>query len=273
MCSSPLTEQREPAPQWRCAAGHAFDVAREGYVNLLVTHQRRRREPGDSAAMVHARRAFLDRGHYQPLRDALAHAAGAFPSTATGPAPVVCDAGCGEGYYTRGWPDVWGVDIAKVAVRLAARRAQVEGRTGARYAVASAYDLPLPDASVDVVVSVFAPLHSPEFERVLRAGGMVVTVTPGPDHLAGLAAELFEVVEAHPDRGPFDGGGATTSLVAVGRDRIRYDLHLDASADVAALLTMTPYAWYVDEATRLRVGANPALSTPVDFLISVYRLP
>ncbi|MEW9554648.1 putative RNA methyltransferase [Nonomuraea sp. NPDC050783] len=54
----------------RCARGHAFDVARQGYVSLLVGS----RPPGtaDSAAMVAARAAFLDAGHYAPLAAALA---------------------------------------------------------------------------------------------------------------------------------------------------------------------------------------------------------
>ncbi|NUT10060.1 MAG: 23S rRNA methyltransferase [Nonomuraea sp.] len=54
----------------RCAQGHAFDVAKQGYVSLLVGS----RPPGtaDSPAMVAARAAFLDAGHFAPLADALA---------------------------------------------------------------------------------------------------------------------------------------------------------------------------------------------------------
>lgn len=246
--------------RWRCDRGHDFDVAKEGYVNLLITHQRRRREPGDSAEMMRDRRAFLDGGWYEPLRDALQ------PFARRG---TTLDAGCGEGYYTRGWPDLWAIDISKPAVRLAAKRSAT---SEARYAVASVYDVPLADASVDTVLSVFSPLHAPEFERVLTtgAGGRVVTVTPGPRHLEGLAAHLFEAVEPHPDTGPFERDGATTQLRPLDRRRIAYDLRLDDRAAIAALLGMTPYAWYVDDATRERVRSLPFLSTPVEFLISVY---
>ncbi|GAA3568876.1 hypothetical protein GCM10022419_057120 [Nonomuraea rosea] len=54
----------------RCAQGHAFDVAKQGYVSLLVGS----RPPGtaDSAAMVAARADFLDAGHYAPLSAAVA---------------------------------------------------------------------------------------------------------------------------------------------------------------------------------------------------------
>jgi 23S rRNA (guanine745-N1)-methyltransferase len=253
---------------WRCGNGHTYDEAREGYVNLLITHQRRKREPGDSAEMLRHRRAFLDAGHYAPLAEAVA-------AYATDGAAVL-DAGCGEGYYTRAWPSshedltLWAVDIAKPAVRMAAKRAS---SPAAHYAVASVYDLPVADASVDLVVSIFAPLHSPEFERVLRPGGRVVTVTPGPDHLAGLKARLFAEPEAHPEGGPFERGGATTVLEREAEDRVRYDLELTSPDAIADLLGMTPYAWYVDADTRASVAAASSLFTPIDFLIFSYRVP
>lgn len=245
---------------WRCASGHDFDVAKEGYVNLLITHQRRKREPGDSAEMMRDRRTFLDGGWYTPLRDALQ----AFKGRGH-----TLDAGCGEGYYTRGWPDLWAIDISKPAVRLAAKRSTTDD---AHYAVASVYDTPLADASIDTVLSVFSPLPSAEFERVLTADGRgrVVTVTPGPRHLEGLAAHLFESVEAHPDAGPFERDGATTQLRLLDQQRISFELRLDDTTAIAALLGMTPYAWYVDEPTRERIRSLPFLSTPIEFLLSVY---
>lgn len=270
VCRAPLAPPDGPPPApWRCPAGHSFDVAREGYVNLLITHQRRQREPGDSAEMLRHRRAFLDAGHYAPLAEAVA----AFAA----PGLEVLDAGCGEGYYTRTWPSehaglrLWGVDIAKPAVRMAAKRAAGAPRT--HYAVASVYDLPVVDGGVDLVVSVFAPLHSPEFERVLRPGGRLVTATPGPDHLAGLKAKLFDEPSSHPERGPFEGEGAATILRPAGTERVRYDLDLDDPAAVSDLLHMTPYAWYVSPDVRAAVVSDGSLSTPIDFLVSVYERP
>ena len=268
VCKSALAEA-DDRRSWRCEAGHVHDVAKEGYVNLLITHQRRQRDPGDSAEMLRHRRAFLDAGHYAVLADAVARLAELQPGLA------VLDAGCGEGYYTRDWPDaheglrLWGVDIAKPAVRMAAKRAA----PGARYAVASVYDLPVLDGSIDLAVSVFAPLHSPEFERVLRSGGRVLTVTPGPDHLAGLKAKLFAEPEAHPETGPFERDGAATILEPEGTERVTADLHLDTADAVADLLNMTPYAWYVAPEVRASVVSHGSLSTPIDFLVSTYRRP
>jgi len=82
-------------PALRCASGHSFDIARQGYVNLLPGGAR----PGtaDTAEMVAARQAFLTAGHYAPLAGAIADLAAA--TVAAGPRPCVLDAGSGPGYY------------------------------------------------------------------------------------------------------------------------------------------------------------------------------
>ena len=48
---------------WRCAAGHSFDIASQGYTHLLPVQKKRSRDPGDSKEMVAARRRFLNAGH------------------------------------------------------------------------------------------------------------------------------------------------------------------------------------------------------------------
>ena len=113
----------------RCGAGHCYDIARQGYVNLLRTNRSKDKRHGDDKRMVAARTAFLDAGYYAPLRDAIAAAATEYTS---GDADVL-DAGCGEGYYTAhvlhtlqaqgASPSVCGVDISRDALICAHRRA------------------------------------------------------------------------------------------------------------------------------------------------------
>ena len=52
---------------WCCPAGHSFDIASQGYANLLPVHKKRSLDPGDSKEMVAARRRFLNAGFYQPI--------------------------------------------------------------------------------------------------------------------------------------------------------------------------------------------------------------
>lgn len=117
LCHAPLSRRDN---SYICPLRHQFDLAKEGYVNLLPVQFKRSRDPGDSAEMMQARRAFLDAGHYQPLRDAISD----FLSVA---APErLLDIGCGEGYYTHAFAAIaahcWGLDVSKSAIRAAARR-------------------------------------------------------------------------------------------------------------------------------------------------------
>ena len=53
-----------------CPNGHTFDLARSGYLNLLPSNRKRSAEPGDSAAMLLSRRAFLRGGFYDRMASA-----------------------------------------------------------------------------------------------------------------------------------------------------------------------------------------------------------
>src|SRR5690606_17013079 len=80
----------------RCARGHSFDVARQGYVNLLVGPAPAGAETAD---MLTARAELLGAGHFAPVAAALAETAAALaPGWSDPPGPVV-DAGAGTGYY------------------------------------------------------------------------------------------------------------------------------------------------------------------------------
>ena len=92
-----------------CPSGHSFDIAREGYVNLLAPQHRTRGIDGDTAEMLRARRRFLGAGHYAPLRDLLAEKTAALLGGNAAARPPrrrhVLEVGCGEGYYIGGIAD------------------------------------------------------------------------------------------------------------------------------------------------------------------------
>lgn len=175
---------------YRCAAGHSFDRAREGYVNLLL--RLRSATVGDSRGMLAARRAFLSAGYYDALSDTLnAHTLEHIRPRNGG---TVLDVGCGEGYYLgrlrraaeialpRDALDLAGIDVSREAVRLAARACPE-----ATFAVADAWKLiPVADSAVDVLLSVFSPRNPVEFDRVLAPDGLLVVAIPEPEHLQEL---------------------------------------------------------------------------------------
>ncbi len=152
VCKSPLihTQQRE----WRCENNHSFDVAKEGYTNLLLAHQKSSSDPGDTKAMMTNRRAFLSAGHYQPLANKLPEVLSHHLKLEAS----VLDSGCGEGYYLqqlleqRSDLHLFGIDISRDAAKLASRQLK-----GADFAVASSFELPVLPSSVDALLRVFAP--------------------------------------------------------------------------------------------------------------------
>jgi 23S rRNA (guanine745-N1)-methyltransferase len=256
-----------------CHNAHTFDVAREGYVNLLLAQHRRSRDPGYSRDMIVGRREFFDAGHFELLADRLAETASSFLPDAR--ERVVLDAGCGEGYYLRrlreqldrigsdGGTLLGGLDISKHAIRVAAKR-----DPRGRYAVASVYRMPVLPSRVDVLLTHFSPLCPDEFRRVLRPGGVVVTGSPGEFHLFSLKELLYERPARHEPSDPLAGYG---DLQLLGTERIRYDLALRGPGQVGNLLLMTPYYWSADQRTQAHLAQLDSLDTEVDVVVHAYR--
>lgn len=227
-CGLPL---RLGAISATCETGHSFDRGRGGYLNVLVGGRlAATATPGDTPDALAARRRFLTAGHYAPIAAALAHAVGT-------PDGSLLDVGCGEGYYLSqlALPNRYGLDVAKAAVQMAARLLP-----DVQFVVGSAYRLPVLDASVAVVTSVFAPHPIAEFERVLQSGGRWVTITPGPDHLR----EMRPVLSGESERkaGERLQRRADPPAEATTATRVQFQLALDAAA-LRELFYMTPIRW------------------------------
>jgi 23S rRNA (guanine745-N1)-methyltransferase len=90
VCAEPLQLSERT---YRCTNNHSFDLAKEGYLNLLLSHQRKSKNPGDDKAMIQARRRFFDSGAFDPLSDLIQR------STSHLPHPTILDCGCGEGHF------------------------------------------------------------------------------------------------------------------------------------------------------------------------------
>lgn len=236
----------------RCAAGHAFDVARQGYANLLTG--RPHTGTADTPQMVAARAGFLGRGHFAPLADLVAaRAAGRAPSGG-----CVLDAGAGTGYYLSAvlgrLPDRAGValDVSKHALRRAAR---AHPRAGA-----VVWDVwrpwPVRTGAVAVLLDVFAPRNGAEFHRVLRPDGVLIVVTPTARHLTELAGPLglLSVDERKADRVAGTLGGR---FRPAGTWPLELPLCL-GHADVVSLVAMGPSARHLDAGTlSARVARLP----------------
>lgn len=256
VCGTPLIMQN---PTWRCENGHGFDVARQGYVNLLTVDRKHSLHPGDSQVMVAARREFLNAGHYAPIARTLC----ALVEQWVPEARSILDAGCGEGYYLSQLraPERWGIDISKQAVRAAASRDK-----SAHWLTATAAHLPFADGSFDCVLSMFALTAAEEFLRVLKPGGIFIQVLAGENHLAGLKSIIYPTVlhrekTLHPQLPGFRLMHSQT---------LRFSFTLEDAAMVQRLLYMTPHAWRISRAGAQALEQVSGLCDEAEVIFNVY---
>ncbi len=229
-----------------CPSKHTYDVARQGYVNLLG---RGAPANADTAEMVAARDRFLSAGHYQSITDAVA--------AAVPHAHRLVDVGAGPGHHLAGvLTQLSGarglaVDVSVPACRRAARThprmASVVADTWA--------GLPMADGCVDAVLCIFAPRNPAEFARILSDDGVVVVVLPQPDHLAELrrshalmdvgTAKLEKLVRASGDQ-----------LQLVSTTMVSRDLELtqQESTDLVAMGPNAFHATTTVPASRVRLS-------------------
>lgn len=229
VCHGPLS--REPSV-FRCARGHSFDIARQGYVNLLL---RKPDHSYESRALFVARRAVYLAGFFDPMVAAIRRLM---------PEGPVLDAGCGEGSLLHRLAadgrDAVGLDIAKPAVQMAAAAYKK-----AAWCVGDLCALPLPDASIATIVNVLTPANYQEFARVLTDGGTLVKVIPGTDHLREIRALTgMAPYAAHEEA--TDIFQRTFALSA--RETLRYQVDCDSNlaAQVFAMTPLTAHAEPVD---------------------------
>lgn len=256
-------------PSLRCDAGHAFDIARQGYVSLLPGDART--GSADTAEMVRARQELLEDGHFAAVVEAVAGRA----ASLVGPDEQGCvvDVGAGTGHYLRAvlrrLPRAIGLalDLSKHAARRAAR---ADKRVGAVVCDAWAR-LPIRDAATALALSVFAPRNADELWRVLRPGGGLLVVTPTQSHLAELRKPLG-LLDVDQDKPRRLAAQLDRHFVREQQDEVRADLQL-TPADAQRVVMMGPNAWHRDAAgvaaALEQLGESLAVTLSVN--VGVYR--
>lgn len=260
-CYLPLTQTHR---QLRCANNHSFDLAKEGYANLLLAHKKRSKAPGDSQHMMRSRQQFLSSGAYEPLIEPLARPLKGANS--------LLDIGCGEGYYAQKLQEhglngtrMAGIDIAKEGVKLAAKRKIFE-----HLAVASAYDLPFNDNSFDVALSIFSPIAADEVARILKPSGKLVTIGPGENHLRELAEFIYNG-KFKPHKSHYQSLHNSPGWALETQAHIAFDISL-AGEQAFNLLAMTPYYWSCSAEKQKAISQISTMNVHLEFHVNVFTL-
>ncbi len=258
-----------------CSHGHSFDIARQGYVNLLAVQQKKSRDPGDSKAMITARREFLDAGFYQPLSERLNHLV---DSHLEGGPSCLLDAGCGEGYYLdrldaffnqqRADSSVTliGLDISKWAVLAASRR-----NRRIDWLVGSSNSAPLLPGSVDMILCMFGFSYFEAFRALLKPAGKVILVEAGSEHLIELREIIYPEVKKTPLPGLDEASQAGLELIDTAEQK--FSIGLESRQQVQNLLAMTPHLYRASHEGKQATEKLDSLQLSVDISYRVLQAP
>lgn len=258
----------------RCENGHSFDIARQGYVNLLPVQHKTSLAPGDSKQMVDARRRVLDAGLFTGLANAIAsiltrEVVGALPSGRS----LLVDAGCGEGFYTHRFADtlersgrsvsVLGIDISKPAIIAAAARYR-----NLAWAVASNRRLPVPHNRADVITSLFGFETWEPWSKLQRAGQMVLVVDAGPQHLIELRRVIYPDVRVHD--APAHAAAVESGYKMQFDQKVTYTTYAENRQMIADILCMTPHGYKITPQGRKAADALDGLTLTLDATIRLF---
>lgn len=258
ICGETLTQTDHSL---RCAGNHSFDIARQGYVNLLPVQQKHSRFPGDTREQVLSRRAFLDAGFYRPIADCLVSTAKELG--ATGP---ILDVGCGEGYYSAALAEaldteLTGLDISKEAVRFAAAKYK-----NAQWLCATASHIPVADGAAGILTSLFALTLPQEFSRVLAEDGLFFQVLAGEDHLLGLKSVIYpELKHREKDTVP-----ELPGFLRIRSVPIRFSFTAEGE-QVHNLLAMTPHWFRISREGAEALAQTERLTDTASCVLNVFR--
>lgn len=261
-----------------CDRGHSFDRSREGYYNLLVVQHKASLDPGDSKAMVAARRRVLESGIYAPIAECVAdHVATILQTPPHSRDFCVVDAGCGEGYYLHHIDkrlaaegglecNLAGIDISKWAVQAAAKRTN-----RCFWAVATNRHLPFAAGSVDLILSMFGFPVWDGFAGVQPPGGHVLLADPGPDHLIELRSIIYPSVD-RSETAPVATAATRAGYQIETEKRIQFQIVLYIRAQISDLLAMTPHDHRTPIAGREALARHEHLRVTVDVVFRLMRL-
>ncbi|GAC1459910.1 MAG: 23S rRNA (guanine(745)-N(1))-methyltransferase [Ktedonobacteraceae bacterium] len=260
----------------KCEKAHTFDIAKEGYINLLT--KKLPDSMGDTREMLLARRAFLEYGHYQPLVTAITTLLYDYLKADVDlPYIQMLDVGCGEGYYlgqlqhTLGQqlPDAYiayiGLDIAKEAMRMAAKRYK-----GIHFLVANLKErLVFANDTFHILLNIFAPRNIEEFARIITPGGIALVVIPAPQHLRQLRERLGLLnIEEHKQEHVV--AQFTSHFRYLGATSVNSTLHLSTQEILQAVM-MTPNYWHLSDEIKSVMSTLNEIETEIAFTCLLFQ--
>ncbi len=271
-CPHCKNELNQIGNTFKCVNNHSYDISKKGFVNLLLANQHHSDNSGDEKGMILSRVRFLNTGKYDLLRDLITETIKSNLDSSKD--NVVCDLGCGEGYYTTYFHNklkdefnlaTYGVDLSKQAINECTIRQRQIKLEDIKFIIGNLNYLPIQNESVDLIVNSFAKIDENEFSRILRKNGIFLRILPGTKHLLGLKEVLYENVRLNEDKETYIEG---FELIDIKESEENILLN---NQEINDLFTMTPYYYKSPKDTSEALMKKEELNTIISFKILVYR--
>ncbi len=273
-----------------CSAGHAFDLSKSGYVNLLPPGKGKNARTGDDRDMVASRAAFLKRGFYNPISDT---AADLIAEYAGGESLSLCDMGSGEGWHTCRIAEqitcttgretlALGLDASKFAADRASRLAVQSGwmpkagigapwqkKTAVYFVPANLFHTPLAEGVFSAALSLFAPVAWEEAHRIVKDNGLLLVASSGKNHLMEMRQIIYR--EVHVSEATVTPPETFSGWQKIASHTLSYPIHLPDKMAIISLFMMTPFYYKTTEAGKVSLLSRDELDVTAEVDYTVYR--
>lgn len=254
---------------YSCKNNHCFDIAKQGYVNLLISNQLKSKIHGDSPEMLNARKSILFSGYYKSISDLLVKTINLELKNKEELISIL-DLGCGIGYYLKELKNnfdnllinYYGIDISKSGIVEACKLDK-----SINWAVGSTNKLPYLDNSVDILISIFSPFTLTECERVLKKDGLLFVISPNQGHLIELKEKIYpNIILKREDRNELDSFKFIKTNSSILKEVISIK-----NTDLKSLLLMTPHYWKSSLKAKEELYLLDSLDVSIDIELKTYK--
>ena len=248
----------------KCENNHCYDISKRGYINLLLNPDKATNNPGDSKESLVARKAYLNKGYYDPILNQVITCIDEFKHQDD---LSILDLGCGEGYYTQGLKkhfensDIYGLDISKIAIDMATRY-----RKDITWLVGNSKNIPILDHRLDFICALFTVVNQDELKRTLKEDGYIIHVTANNQHLIEIKELIYDEIKVKSDK-----------YIRLDFNQVKsYDfkekVHISNREDALNLLMMTPHYYHIKKEKRGVLDTLQGLDITIDIKVTVYAL-
>lgn len=260
-CHEALTLENK---SYKCIHNHCYDIAKTGYINLLLNPDKSCNHPGDNKDSLLCRKTHLNQGYYDGILNEVVN----YIKTHHQDHMHILDLGCGEGYYTYQMKKrlddqstFYGLDISKDGITMATKYTK-----DIYWIVGNSKNIPVLDHSLDVITALFTVVNKDEIKRCLKPDGYMIHVTANPYHLVEFKELIYDEVKMKSDefiRLPFD---------IIESYDYKEKIHLKNHEDSLNLLKMTPHFYHIKKEKRHILEELGEFDVTIDIRITVYKV-